>query len=126
MSDLKTLQQQVADFSAERDWAQFHQDPKNTLIALGSELGELMELYRFTTVNEARQRIQTHKAQVEDELGDILYLILMFCHQNNIDLETAFANKVQKRAKNIPSKSSKASMPNTTLYSRAKNARLNR
>lgn len=102
MSDIRMLQQQVADFIAERDWTQFHEDPKNTLIALGAEVGELMELYRFTTVEEARQRVKTRQADVEDEVADVLYLILMFCHQNGIDLEQAFANKSKKRAEKYP------------------------
>jgi NTP pyrophosphatase (non-canonical NTP hydrolase) len=102
MSDIKKLQQEVADFIAERDWTQFHDDPKNTLLALGSELGELMDLYRFTTVEEAQKRVATHKQQVEDEVGDILYLLLMFCHQNGIDLEEAFQNKALKRATKYP------------------------
>jgi NTP pyrophosphatase (non-canonical NTP hydrolase) len=102
MSDIQALQQQVADFIAERDWTQFHEDPKNTLIALGAEVGELMELYRFTTVEEARKRAKTQKADVEDEVADILYLVLMFCHQNGIDLEKAFANKSKKTAEKYP------------------------
>jgi|GEM_PF-6189382 len=102
MSDIQTLQRQVAKFIAERDRTQFHDDPKNTLIALGSEVGELMELYRFTTVKEAQQRVKNRKADVEDEVADVLYLLLMFCHQNGIDLEKAFANKAKKRAKKYP------------------------
>jgi NTP pyrophosphatase (non-canonical NTP hydrolase) len=102
MSDIKALQQQVADFIAERDWTQFHEDPKNTLIALGAEVGELMELYRFTTLEEARNRVKTRQADVEDEVADILYLVLMFCHQNGIDLEKAFLSKSKKTAEKYP------------------------
>ena len=102
MTELQKLQQQVVDFIEERDWTQFHEDPKNTLIALGAEVGELMELYRFTTVEEARARAKTRQADVEDEVADVLYLILMFCHQNNIDLEKAFHNKSKKRAEKYP------------------------
>lgn len=102
MTELQRLQKQVADFIRERDWTQFHEDPKNTLIALGAEVGELMEVYRFTTVEEARKRAQTRQTDVEDEVGDILYLILMFCEQNNIDLEKAFQQKAKKRAEKYP------------------------
>ena len=102
MSDIRTLQQQVADFIAERDWTQFHEDPKNTLIALGAEVGELMDLYRFTTVEEARKRVKDRQEEVEDEVADILYLVLMFCHQNGINLEKAFAAKAKKRAEKYP------------------------
>lgn len=102
MADLRTLQKQVADFIKERDWTQFHEDPKNTLLALGGEVGELMEIYRFTTVEEARERATARQEDVEDEVADVLYLLLMFCEQNNVDLEKAFQQKAVKRAKKYP------------------------
>ena len=102
MSDIKDLQKRVAGFIDARDWRQFHADPKNTLLSLGSEVGELMEIYRFTTLEEARQRVIDRKAEVEDEVGDILYLLLMFCDQNNIDLEKAFDHKEAKREQKYP------------------------
>lgn len=103
MSDsLSDLQKRVVAFIEERDWSQFHDDPKNTLLALGGEVGELMEIYRFTTVDEARSRAIHRREDVEDELADILYILLMFAHQNNIDLGEAFANKEKKRAAKYP------------------------
>jgi dCTP diphosphatase len=103
MSDsLSELQKRVVAFIEERDWTQFHDDPKNTLLALGSEVGELMEVYRFTTLDEAQKRSTHRREEVEDELADILYILLMFAHQNNIDLATAFANKEKKRATRYP------------------------
>jgi len=102
MTDLRTLQKQVADFIAERDWTQFHADPKNTLLALGAEVGELMEIYRFTTLEEAQNRAKARQEDVEDEVADVLYLLLMFCHQNNVDLEKAFQQKSKKRAAKYP------------------------
>jgi NTP pyrophosphatase (non-canonical NTP hydrolase) len=102
MSDLKTLQKRVVDFIEARDWRQFHHDPKNTLLALGAEVGELMDIYRFTTTEEAQQRVQQRKAEVEDEVADVLYLLLMFCEQNGIDLEQAFLHKEKKRELKYP------------------------
>jgi len=102
MSTLKQLQDRVAAFIEERDWRQFHTDPKNTLLALGGEVGELMEIYRFTTEEQARERIKTRQSDIEDEVADILYNLLMFCEQNGIDLEAAFLTKEQKRIANYP------------------------
>jgi NTP pyrophosphatase (non-canonical NTP hydrolase) len=104
MSSLKDLQQRVADFVAARDWSQFHDDPKGTLLALGGEVGELMEIYRFTTEKDAQERSTTRKDDVEDEVADILYVLLMFCEENGIDLEEAFLNKERKREAKYPVK----------------------
>lgn len=107
MSSLRELQQRVAQFVDERDWRQFHEDPKSTLLALGGELGELMELYRFTTLEEAKSRMTTHQTAIEDEVADVLYALLMFCDENGIDLEQAFDNKEKKRALKYPIAKSK-------------------
>lgn len=96
------LQNRVVAFITERDWRQFHEDPKNTLLALGAEVGELMDIYRFTTVGDAKKLSTHRKEDVEDEVADILYLLLMFCEQNGIDLEKAFMQKERKRHKKYP------------------------
>lgn len=102
MSDLQTLQKLVSDFIEAPDWRQFHDDPKNALLALGGEIGELMEIYRFTTVKEARERAKSRSTEVEDEVADILYNLLMFCDQTGIDLEKAFLQKALKREEKYP------------------------
>jgi NTP pyrophosphatase (non-canonical NTP hydrolase) len=101
-SSLHDLQKRVTQFIGERDWTQFHEDPRNTLLALGSELGELMEIYRFTTLEEAKNRSSHQREDVMDEAADIFYLLLMFCAQNEIDLEEAFDAKEKKRAVRYP------------------------
>ncbi|MFO0920253.1 MAG: MazG nucleotide pyrophosphohydrolase domain-containing protein [Candidatus Saccharimonadales bacterium] len=102
MSDIYELQARVIKFIEDRDWRQFHDDPKNTLIALASEVGELMDIYRFTTAEEARNVNKSRKQDVEDELGDILYLLLMFAEQNDFDIVRAFNNKEKQREAKYP------------------------
>lgn len=102
MSTLQELQKRVAAFVDERDWRQFHEDPKNILLALASEVGELMEVYRYTTVEQAQARAQERKEEVNDEVADILYNLLLFCEENGINLEKAFADKERRRADKYP------------------------
>ncbi|MGH7236932.1 MAG: MazG-like family protein [Candidatus Saccharimonadales bacterium] len=101
-ASLADLQKRVEKFVGARDWEQFHDDPKNTILALGGEIGELMEIYRFTTIEQAQKRVSERRTEVEDELADILYNLLLFCSQNKIDLEKAFMNKEQKRESKYP------------------------
>jgi len=96
MSDLKDLQKRIADLIDNRDWRQFHDDPKGTLLALGGEVGELMEIFRFTSTQEAHERLVDRHDDIEDELGDILCNLLIFCEEYGFDLEKAF---LQKQAK---------------------------
>ena len=45
MSEIQKIQQQLRDFANERNWEQFH-SPKNLVMALSGEVGELTEIYQ--------------------------------------------------------------------------------
>src|SRR4051812_5773996 len=52
MSDLTELRDRMRAFTAERDWARFH-DPKSLLLALMGEVGELSELFQWLPAEQA-------------------------------------------------------------------------
>ena len=61
----------VRTFSIERDWVQFHH-PKDLGVALASEVGELLDLFRFKTDSEIQTLLDSpdkHRA-VSHELAD--------------------------------------------------------
>ena len=49
---LTRLREQLAAFANERDWNQFH-NPKNLVMALTGEVGELVEHFQWLTPDEA-------------------------------------------------------------------------
>lgn len=100
-ASLMDVRKRVEKFVHLRDWEQFHEDPKNTLLALGG-VGELTEIYRFTTTEQTQKRASELPEEVEDELADNLYNLLLFCSQNSINLEKAFVNKERRREANYP------------------------
>ena len=51
--DIVRLQQRLREFTAERDWDQFH-SPKNLAMALTSEAGELAEVFQWMTEQQSR------------------------------------------------------------------------
>ena len=50
---IKEIQKTLSDFAKERDWDQFH-SPKNLVMALTSEVGELNELFQWLTENQSK------------------------------------------------------------------------
>ena len=54
MINVTNLEQALARFSEERDWDQFH-TPKNLVMALTGEVGELNEIFQWLTEAEARE-----------------------------------------------------------------------
>ncbi len=95
-STVNHLKALVREFSVERDWVQFHQ-PKDLGLALGSEVGELLDLFRFRTDAQIAANLDTadgHRA-VAHELADCLWAVLRLADVCRIDLADALTEKVR-------------------------------
>jgi dCTP diphosphatase len=93
------LQRQLKEFAAERDWEQFH-SPKNLVMALVGEAGELTELFQWLTPEES-VRVMDDAAsadKVRDEIADVLAYLLRLSDVLGVDLEEALAAKIIKNA----------------------------
>ena len=49
------LIKRLRNFAEERDWDQFH-NPKNLTMALGGEVGELMEIFQWKSTDDLQIR----------------------------------------------------------------------
>ena len=114
LEQLKTL---VRTFAVERDWVQFHH-PKDLGLALGSEVGELLDLFRFRTDSQIAANLATaagHRA-VAHELADCLWSVLRLSDVCRIDLAGALAEKVQLAALKYPVEQSRGKNDKYTAY----------
>ena len=99
VQDLKTV---VEDFVEERDWAQFH-SPKNLSMALAIEASELMDLFKWKTVEEAQEEMKDKLLEdATDELADIMIYAIAFANRNGIDIANAVTNKTEKNKSKYP------------------------
>ena len=97
------LKSQVKRFIADRDWEQFH-DPKNVSMALASEVGELLDLFRWVRSEDSFRVLEdeeTFKA-VRMEIADIAMFLVDFASICKIDLSTAIDEKMQINAARYP------------------------
>ena len=99
VQDLKTV---VEDFVEERDWAQFH-SPKNLSMALAIEASELMDLFKWKTVEEAQEEMKDKLLEdATDELADIMIYSIAFANRNGIDIAKAVISKTEKNKAKYP------------------------
>lgn len=93
----------VRNFVAERDWGQFH-TPRNLILALTGEVGELAELVQWKTDDEIQALLKTSKgrAAVEAELADVATYVLRLADVMDIDLDAAIRAKLQLNAQRYP------------------------
>lgn len=107
------LQRQLRDFAAERDWEQFH-NPKNLVMALAGEVGELTEIFQWLTPaeSEAIMADPGTAEHVREEVADVLAYLLRLCDVLELDPEAALAEKIVKNAARYPATVSEAAPRN--------------
>ena len=97
------LRAAILQFSSERDWGQFH-DPKNLAMAIGVEVGELMDHFRWVGNGASPELLKDPRTRdgVEDEAADVLILLMEFAAVCGIDLLDAAERKLARNADRYP------------------------
>ena len=99
----------IRAFAAARGWEPFH-SPKNLVMALASEVGELCDVFRWLTEAESRAAAADPglRGSIADELADVLNIVLLLGHHTGIDLCDAAAAKLVKNAVKYPAPAGRA------------------
>ncbi|MGB1926022.1 MAG: nucleotide pyrophosphohydrolase [Rubripirellula sp.] len=97
------LKNDVQKFIADRDWEQFH-DPKNVAMALASEVGELLDLFRWIRSEKSFQVLEDEEMRtaVRMELADITMFLVDLASICEIDLTASVAEKMKINASRYP------------------------
>jgi dCTP diphosphatase len=100
--DLRTLQERLAEFASERDWDQFH-SPKNLVMALSGEVGELTELFQWLTDEQSRTIMGSKSADsVKEEVADVYLYLARLAHVLDIDLQAEALKKISLNESKYP------------------------
>lgn len=97
------LKRWVLDFSRERDWEQFHH-PKDLGVALASEVGELLEHFRFRDDRRVRDELADPKnlRELAHELADCFWILLRLADVCGIDVSASLREKLELAAVKYP------------------------
>lgn len=97
------------EFAAARHWQPFH-TPRNLMLALTGEVGELAEIFQWKTDAEA-VNLAANPAEythLQEELADVLMYLVRLADVTGVDLNAAVADKLQKNARKYPADGSRA------------------
>jgi dCTP diphosphatase len=102
-NDLMTLQGHLRKFVRERDWEQFH-TPKNLILALVGEVGELAELFQWLSNEQAVAAMDDPNlaSRIREELADVFSYVLRLSDVLGISLGEALISKIRLNAKRYP------------------------
>ncbi|PKA66128.1 hypothetical protein AXF42_Ash018418 [Apostasia shenzhenica] len=108
--DLEDLRKKMAEFARERDWDQFH-SPRNLLLALVGEIGELSEIFQWK--GEVPKGLpdwdEEEKVHLGEELSDVLLYLVRLSDICGVDLGKAAIRKLELNAMKYPVQQCKGS-----------------
>lgn len=100
---LDALADRVRAFAAARDWGPYH-TPKNLVMALSGEVGEVTELFQWLTPEESANVMADPElaASVADELADVLLYLVQLATVLGVDLIEAANAKIDRNEHRFP------------------------
>ncbi|XP_066485078.1 dCTP pyrophosphatase 1 [Tiliqua scincoides] len=114
LEDIRNLQ---CAFAAERGWGKYHQ-PRNLLLALVGEVGELAELFQWR--EEVPEGLPgwtaSEREALSDELSDVLIYLVALADKCHVDLPSAALRKMEKNCLKYPAKQVYGSSKKYTEY----------
>ena len=101
MKSFEETKQRLRDFSAARDWDQFH-SPKNLAMALSVEVAELVEHFQWLTEDQSAALSTDRLAAVAHEIADVQIFLIRLADTLGVDLDEAVAAKIALNEQKYP------------------------
>lgn len=101
--ETRPLEEALRRFARERDWERYHA-PKNLVMALVGEVGELTEIFQWLTEAESIDAMQhPDTAQhIREEMADVMMYLVRLASVLGIDLDAAIRDKLVINAEKYP------------------------
>ncbi len=98
-----SLRAEIVDFVEERNWEQYHA-PKSLAMSIAIEAAEIMEHFQWVSNEESQAMVRNEqaRAQVADEMADVLIYCLALANQADIDISTAVKAKLERNRSRFP------------------------
>jgi len=100
---MKEIKDKLRAFAEERDWDKFH-TPKNLVMALSGEVGELTEIFQWLTPDESKIENLSSKqfSNIKEEIADIYLYLIRLADKLDIDLEQSALHKIKINSEKYP------------------------
>jgi len=93
---MEELIKKLREFAIERNWDQFH-SPKNLVMALSGEVGELTEIFQWLDTENSKLGNLNAKeiAKCKEEMADVFLYLLRLADKLEIDLIKEANSKIE-------------------------------
>ncbi len=112
---LSLLEKRMNAIYGARDWDQFH-SPKNLAIDLASEVGEILDSFKWVTEEESKNLPPEVLTQVKEEIGDAFRSLIHLAAKLGIDPVAAAEDKLPLLEQRYPVEKAKGKSDKYTAY----------
>ena len=109
---MKTTQDKIQAFNDAREWSGKAQI-KDLLLNMNEEIGEMWHIIKWVGVDKQQALIKAHKDEVENFVGDMIYLILKVSYLCDVDAQKGIDDVLAEYERRFPINKTKGSHANT-------------
>ena len=99
--EIKKLQEKIKEFDKARGWEN-DWNLKDLMLNMNEEIGELWNLIKWIDNEKQKKVISENKEEMEDFIGDVLFLIIKIANQTNVDVEKSIQDVLDEYEKRMP------------------------
>ena len=101
--ETRNLENALEEFAGQRNWHQYH-SPKNLVMAMSAEAGELTEIFQWMTEQQARDAMDDPATakHIEEEIADVLLYLIQIAQTLKVDVNAAVTRKMAMNALKYP------------------------
>jgi dCTP diphosphatase len=100
-NELEALKRRTRDFAERRNWDQFHA-PKNLVMALAGEAGELIEHFQWLSEAQSAQLDAPTLEKVASEIADIQIYLARLADKLGVSIADAVESKILENERKYP------------------------
>ncbi|UCG95038.1 MAG: hypothetical protein JSV92_03265 [archaeon] len=98
---MKEIQDKIKKFNDERKWS----DPKyikDIMLNMSEEIGEMWSIIKWVDTQKQMELIKENKKEVENFIGDMIYLILKIAYICGVDSKKAIEDVLEELGGRFP------------------------
>ncbi|MGC9309107.1 MAG: MazG nucleotide pyrophosphohydrolase domain-containing protein [Candidatus Nanoarchaeia archaeon] len=99
--EIKEAQDKIRVFDKARGWDGMW-NLKDLLLNISEEGGEAWNLVKWVNEEKQRQVVKEKKQEIEDYVGDVLFLILKIANQTDVDASKALESTLKEYEDRMP------------------------
>ncbi len=101
--DLNAIAEFLRKFASDRDWEQYH-TPKNLVMALAGEVGELLDIFQWLTAEESMTVMSDPDRghAVREEIADVFQYLVRLADILDVNIEKAVWEKLRRNESRFP------------------------